>query len=222
MAVAREVEDEGLILSALAPLTTLAFGRNDLVVARAFGTERLALARKTDNRPAIALALSSLGTVSLLEDDLVQAEAEYAESIAILKPLGRKYILSQVLRNYGQLKLRRGDYSSAGTYIRESLTMNSEIEDKRGVVACLAAWAALTAARGQAVDAVRLCGCVDALLAAMHTGMGPLDRGEHERNMATLRAQLDHAAFAAAWSEGRALTLEQAIALVLEERKHIG
>lgn len=38
----------------------------------------------------------------------------------------------------------------------------------------------------------------------------------YERNRAFVRAQLDDATFKAAWVEGRAMTLEQAVACALE------
>lgn len=37
------------------------------------------------------------------------------------------------------------------------------------------------------------------------------DQLVHDRNVAAVRAQLDEATFAAAWAEGRAMILEQAI-----------
>ena len=40
-------------------------------------------------------------------------------------------------------------------------------------------------------------------------------RVDYERDVATVRAQLDAATFAAAWAEGAAMTLEQAIAAAL-------
>ena len=39
-----------------------------------------------------------------------------------------------------------------------------------------------------------------------------------EHALVTLRAQLGEAPFAALWAEGRAMTLEQAVAYVLDER----
>jgi hypothetical protein len=43
------------------------------------------------------------------------------------------------------------------------------------------------------------------------------DRAENERYVMATRATLGAEAFAAAWAEGETMTLEQAIAFVLEE-----
>jgi len=46
----------------------------------------------------------------------------------------------------------------------------------------------------------------------------PIAQGaEYERTMAEGRAALGEAAFAAAWAEGRAMSLEQALEYALEE-----
>jgi len=44
----------------------------------------------------------------------------------------------------------------------------------------------------------------------------PGDRTEYDRNAAVARTQLGAQAFAAAWTAGRAMTMEQAIADALE------
>ena len=44
-----------------------------------------------------------------------------------------------------------------------------------------------------------------------------VDQEEYEQTVSTLRKEVPASAFEAAWAEGRALTLEQAIALALEE-----
>jgi hypothetical protein len=52
----------------------------------------------------------------------------------------------------------------------------------------------------------------------------PLDPGGYDRHVAALRAQLNEETYAAAWAEGRALSLDEAVALaqlLLEEEDHL-
>ena len=44
-----------------------------------------------------------------------------------------------------------------------------------------------------------------------------LDHEMYERMLGSVRAQLDKATWEAAWAEGRAMSLEQAVAYALEE-----
>jgi len=52
--------------------------------------------------------------------------------------------------------------------------------------------------------------------------MDPADQVEFDRTLAMVRAQLDEAAFNAAWAEGRKMTLEQAVEYALENLKSTG
>jgi hypothetical protein len=66
-------------------------------------------------------------------------------------------------------------------------------------------------AQGQPERAVRLLGAGEAYLARIKQSFGQPERGEHDGYIAAARAQLGEEAFAAAWAEGQAMTLEQAI-----------
>ena len=70
---------------------------------------------------------------------------------------------------------------------------------------------------GQLEQAARLGGASEALREANDIVIPPIDRAPYEGSVAAVRSQLDEATFAAAWAEGRAMTLEQAVAYALEE-----
>ncbi len=64
--------------------------------------------------------------------------------------------------------------------------------------------------------AARLFGAAEALREAIATPLSPVDRSAQEQAVANVRAHLDVATFAAAWAEGRAMTLEQATSYALD------
>jgi hypothetical protein len=66
-------------------------------------------------------------------------------------------------------------------------------------------------------QAARLFGAAAALRERAGVPVAPARREEYERQVATARAMLDTAAFAAAWAEGRAMPPEQAIRVAREE-----
>jgi hypothetical protein len=49
------------------------------------------------------------------------------------------------------------------------------------------------------------------LRSPVNSSIDLVDQPEHERQVAVVRAQLDDAAFTAAWAEGQAMTLDQVI-----------
>lgn len=81
---------------------------------------------------------------------------------------------------------------------------------------CLAGFAGPATNQGRSQWAARLLGAAEALLRASGGAWWLADRVEYERNLATIRAALSEEAFAAAWAEGQAMTLERAIAYASE------
>jgi len=63
--------------------------------------------------------------------------------------------------------------------------------------------------------AVRLFGAASQLRDMLGLRPVPPDQEYHDQHIALTRARLGEAAFAAAWAEGRALTLDQAIEYAL-------
>ena len=70
-------------------------------------------------------------------------------------------------------------------------------------------------ARGDAGRTVRLRGASEAALEKMGVGLQAADQPEVDRYVAAVRPQLDAAQFERAWAEGRAMSLEQAMACAL-------
>jgi hypothetical protein len=109
--------------------------------------------------------------------------------------------------------------------LAESLTLRHEIGDKGGIAWCLEKLAEIALTKGQREStlkreedfrrAARLFGAAEALRAPVNSTIDMVDQPEYERQVAIVRAQLDEAAFTAAWTKGQAMTLEQTIEYAL-------
>jgi DNA-binding NarL/FixJ family response regulator len=64
---------------------------------------------------------------------------------------------------------------------------------------------------GQPARAAGLFGAAEALREALHAPLAPIARADYERDVAAARAQVDGPTWKAAWAEGRAMTMEQAV-----------
>jgi hypothetical protein len=73
--------------------------------------------------------------------------------------------------------------------------------------------ARLASAKGQRDRAARLFGAAELLRETL--GYHASDQADHDKYVASARAGVAETAFAAAWAEGRAMTLEQAIEYAL-------
>src|SRR5262249_62106157 len=98
-----------------------------------------------------------------------------------------------------------------------SLGLVRDLGERAGGALCLEGLAAAEAPRGQALAAARRWGAASRRREEIGSSIPPNERPRYERRVAGARAAVnDDCAFEAAWAEGRAMTLEQAIELALE------
>ncbi|MFN8541064.1 MAG: tetratricopeptide repeat protein [Thermomicrobiales bacterium] len=208
------------------PLTSLgrlALARGEHATARAQIEEGLALRRRLDDRWWLAISLNSLGEVERCQGDHQRAEPYFAEGLAIYRGLGRTNDFAWPLRALGHVALARGDLALARARFRESL----EIERQRGITpdlaACLAGLAGVATHAGDPARAARLFGASAALFDSLRTLPEPGDRADQTRLLAAARTLLPDPDWSAAWSTGRALPLDAALAeaLAVEVPAHL-
>ena len=128
-----------------------------------------------------------------------------------------------VLTLLGTIVLDQGVHEEAATLLVEGLTLLRELgshwqtaEALEGIAAAVAMRAQRTSApRAGSLWAARLFGAADGLRETAGAPPFPPDRTRNQRSLAVARSQVDDTSFAAAWAEGRAMTLEQAIAEAL-------
>ena len=80
---------------------------------------------------------------------------------------------------------------------------------------CLEDLAGVLCERGRPADVARLFAAAEALRDLMGKPLTPAQLVPHDHDVATVQRRLDPESFAAAWSEGRTMTLEQAIAFAI-------
>jgi non-specific serine/threonine protein kinase len=177
-----------------------------------------ALAVFGDGSPpeAAAWALLVLGDQSVAKGEMVRARALHEESLAMWRCLGDRSVLGVELSNLASVLIPLGELERSRTLLIESLSILLEL--KSGVVDLpLGNLGILACAQAQPVRAVRLLGAADALRRPTGRGISACERREYERAVASLHAQLGEMAFAAAWREGQALSLDQAVVLATSE-----
>jgi non-specific serine/threonine protein kinase len=130
---------------------------------------------------------------------------------------GDKHAASSALRSLGELAQARGDNERAGARLAASLRLLRALDDRPCAATTLDSLAVLSAARGDAQRAARLFAAAQASHEAQGLTLPPAEQGRLARAVAVARVGLDRGVFDAAWAEGQAMTLEQAIVYALEE-----
>ncbi len=158
-----------------------------------------------------------LGDLALRQHKYEHAQVHYTKALALCTSSKYRDGRAWSLRSLGKLALHQEHFARAQIRLREALMLFRESGDHRGMAACQEDLASLAAAQGQAAPAARLLATVEAQRERKGGQRMVLDHEMYERMLGSVRAQLDQATWEAAWAEGRAMSLEQAVAYALEE-----
>src|SRR5206468_801768 len=110
-----------------------------------------------------------------------------------------------------------GEPGLAYTLYREGMTVAQTVLGRWGLAMPLAGFCHLAASQGQPLRAVRLGAAATALRETHHTPLIPIIGELLVNGLERARQALDETSYAAAWAEGRALSLEGSIAEALAE-----
>ena len=113
--------------------------------------------------------------------------------------------------------MRQNDNERAGAYFAESLRLSRWSGAAWAVARTIEGVSAVAVAQGRAMDAVRCLGAVAVFRETTGTLVARSERARHDHTVQTALDAIGELAFATAWEEGRAMSLEQAIAYALEE-----
>jgi len=164
--------------------------------------------------------LHFLGFAAASELDLEQMEARLEEALALFRDLGDVRSVAMCLIALGLIPLSQGNSERAAALFEESLLLQKEL-NKTAIFFGLAGMAGVAALRGQLTCAAKLFGALEALREVIGLSRAPLSLAfyDSEDHVAAARAGLGEVAFEAAWSEGQAMTLEEAIRYALSEEE---
>jgi non-specific serine/threonine protein kinase len=224
--IRRALGDRLGVARSLTNLGRVAAQDRDSVAARQFLEESLAISREMEEPWLVAAVLANLGVVAHEQGHYDSARAFSRESLALWRELGDLYEASQVLDDLGLTETVLGEHDAARRFLREGLAMRRELGDRPGVAESLDSLAGLSAAEARSSGdprseglqhAARIWGAAALLREELGSPIVPSDLPQHERDVAAAREALGEEVLHAAWAEGRALPLAEAIALALGE-----
>ena len=168
-----------------------------------------------DQRAAAHLHLT-VGMLAMLEHDHEQVR-RIEDALALFREAGDLRSCAQCLTIMGIAALSRGDAGDATRAYEEALQLLWQLKDRIGTFYSLIGAAGVAVLRGQPARAVRLFGAGEALRKAIGHPVQPLKQlnYDYEDFLTTTRGALGDTVFEAAFSEGQAMSSEQAIKYAL-------
>jgi predicted ATPase len=212
----RSMGEEIGVARALNNLAELVRIQNDLGYARTLYEEGLIILRRLGHTNGLVAMLCNLGVLELTEHNFDLADRYLTESYDLANQNEHMQGAAIALANRGYVAQLRGDPIVAQQFYRDSILRYQQLEDLEGIVDCLEGFAWVAEVGGRTEQAARLWGAAAALREQTGTAMTETVRDSQQFAIDVASAQIDPAAWQAAWAEGRALSVEQAVALALE------
>ena len=216
LSVYQELEDKKQVAAVLRGLGEVAQDEGDQAAAKNYYEQSLVLCRSLGDVKGSSIALGHLAILALLQNDYEQAERLCYEALVMGRERGNSRATAIALTTLGFASWGQGKLKLAEMQFTEALALQAGFPDKRVAQYSLMGVALVALARNQPVRAARLLGAADSQRERIGTPLPPSQRHQYDALVDSIRAQLDKATFAATWAEGRAMTLEQAIAFALE------
>jgi ATP/maltotriose-dependent transcriptional regulator MalT len=216
LSIRRALGDRAGIALLLSRLGNIALDQGDHASARAQYEESLAISRELGDRRGVYLSRHLLGVVAEHEGDLALARSIYEECLPAWREMRFQVEEAWVLHGIGYVAYRQGDFPAARSRLAESLTLFREMEYTGGLIRTLERFCGLAVAQGELERAARLLAAVASQRAATGARTALAPPQEWERDVAAVRAGVGAEAFATAWAEGQAMTLQRAIEYALQ------
>jgi predicted ATPase/DNA-binding SARP family transcriptional activator/DNA-binding CsgD family transcriptional regulator len=220
MSIYRELGDREGIATGLVDLGYVAvLGERDDIPLPAVLEELEELKPELKNRNTIANLLILEGLVAGSRGDLERAATLHEESLELFREIRDVQGILLCLSHLGFITLLEADYERAGSVLREALRLAWETDYKVIIQGSIYVLAGVATCLEQPARAARLWGAVEGIQETYGVHLTPLARSiiDYEGLLTTARSQLigEEEAFAAAWAEGKAMSLERAIEYAL-------
>ena len=213
----RKLGDEHGIASLLNSLGMVATVQGDFARAVTMYEDALTLSRESGDASGVARFLGNLSYAVLLLGDHGRAMVLAEEALATSREERNTLYTFVALINLGLAAREQGDYERAVSALSEGLALGWEIGDKLGVIETLEGMAGLAGILKEGQRAGRLWGAAQAWREASGAPLGDPERALHQAHLDDARWRLGDAPWEEALAEGRAMTLERAMAYAIEE-----
>jgi predicted ATPase len=216
--MAEELNDPQVVAEAMRSLGVVEIFAGNYAEATTYFEKVAALYQALGNDHGAFLAIGNLALSLFYQgkvEDAIALLAKYMDSVV---SLGNQDRIAWFHFALGLFKLVHGDVEMALPNLKSGLSLFHQIKEINFTAVCMMAVAFLASARGNAVRAARLFGAGEAIHESIGTVLDPTAQSLRGAYVDKTRAMLDESAFASAWAEGRAMSLDEAVVYALDDK----
>jgi predicted ATPase len=218
LSLARDINELETCAWALISLSShLSASYDKIKEAITHAEEGLRLFRKQNHKLGISNGLNMLGELARLDGDYARAGRLYDECLALSREMGDRQREAMILGNLSYVAYHQGDFNRAIEYCKKGVVSINLLQIEYANALALAIIAGPIGAKGESERAARLLAASEIQLEAMGASAQPADKFEVDQFKDAVREQLGETEFNKAWVDGRAMTMEQALAEAVGE-----
>ena len=198
-------------------LGELVLRQGDHEKARFFFEQNLRFDEELKFKPGMVVALSNLGDLHRYQSHYDQARQYFEKSLEVSRTYGINETWGLGLYSLGLVALHQNKYSVAKQYFADHFKTYRGSFDQVRLGTLFLSQAAISAGTNQLEREARLSGAAQAIFETLDYRISSFDQAEFDRHIQVAREQLGTDKFKNLANEGRALTMEEAIAYALED-----
>ncbi len=218
--IGRETGNKIILCYALGVLSRhILLPRGDIAAAHASAEESVRFSQEAGVPWSEALAELILARIAAMTEQWEEARRRALKAVDVYRELRDPLALNQAYNDLGDIELRAGNLPEAQRLHRQCILASQEFGARAFVAHELESFAFIAQADNQPARAACLLGAAEAMQEGIGTSAFGVERleNEYKRTVDWLHAQLDETTYDACWSEGCAMTMDQAISYALQE-----
>ena len=214
LAIGRELDDRDRQARELNSLGITHHNLGHLDTARSLLEESIAIAREIGSDRRLAVALTNLGQAETEAGNLDRAAQLLREALTLGQKRGDTWAAVTDQHSLAVVSLRAGRIQEASELVSATFDYLASSGDTLNVIAAIELAACIAAELGDCTRAARLAGAAEAIRQQAGTPIPRSDAALLERFLAPARATIARDAWNAEVAIGRALTRQEALALL--------
>jgi predicted ATPase/DNA-binding winged helix-turn-helix (wHTH) protein len=213
----RMLSDRLAIARCLHNLANVVRIRGDYPRARWALCEAADIFEQLGDRTGAAWSINQLGDLARAQDDIVAARGLYQRALSAFRKAGDPWGSARSLTDLAYIHCEQGDHLAARTAFREALEIFAGLGHRRGAARALEGSACLALAQGHAERALKLAAAAAHLRQLISAPLHQAEQSKLDQRLLPAWKSLTEAERNRAWTEGSAMSLEEAIKDSLEE-----
>jgi tetratricopeptide (TPR) repeat protein len=209
--IGRKLNDKPSIATALIGLSRIALRKHDYATVRRDAEEALRIRQEAGDSTGEMSSVHMLAAATRMEGDSASASKFYELTLGIYGKNGDKSGVAGELMNLAFVHLHEHDPEWAARLFKESVLIYRDLQSQEGLAWNISGFAAVCAEKHEAARAARLYGALDTAMSKLGIILDPDDALDLERYSKMAQEQLGRNDFDAARTEGRQLSVDEAL-----------